>query len=332
MNRFTLCLALAAALAATAQEKNAQEKREVRTFNIRMDAAGAGMAAPAADAVFFSSGPGMQIERFGAQAVKGAPYAAEATTESVQVLSDGNRIVHRNTSRMYRDAEGRTRMENTFPGSAMWTPAGGEFSMTFISDPVAKVHYTLNNREKTATKLALPTGAGTASSTVSHSADGKTVNIERNIMIHAAPGGPVPAVAAVTGPATMVFDRREGGVTISDSNTQKESLGQQTIEGVLCNGTRQTITIPAGKIGNEREIKSVVERWTSPELGFDVLRKQSDPRSGETTYRVTGIVRADQPRSLFEVPADYKLEDVNVKHVMGNGMHTQEVVVKSGKE
>ena len=44
--------------------------------------------------------------------VKGAPYSAEIETESVQTLGDGNRIVHRSTGRVYRDAEGRVRRED----------------------------------------------------------------------------------------------------------------------------------------------------------------------------------------------------------------------------
>jgi len=43
--------------------------------------------------------------------VKGAPYSAEAVTESVQTLADGNRIVRKNSSHIYRDGEGRTRRE-----------------------------------------------------------------------------------------------------------------------------------------------------------------------------------------------------------------------------
>src|SRR5262249_35753613 len=34
--------------------------------------------------------------------VKGMPYSAEIVTESIQTLSDGNRIVQRSTSRVYR--------------------------------------------------------------------------------------------------------------------------------------------------------------------------------------------------------------------------------------
>jgi hypothetical protein len=314
MNRFVLSIALAASVVAFAQEK----KTETRTFNIKVDAP---MGHGPGDHMFVAAAPGptMQIERFAAAPRKGAPYSAEAVNESVQTLADGNRIVNKNTSRMFRDAEGRTRMENTIAPGAMWVPKDGDFSITLITDPVAGVHYTLNNREKTATKITLPTPGQmkTMTFTTGDKKDGKEVKIEQNVVIrHAAPGaasgagaGPMPAHAA--GPAVMVFDRREGfHVHLPPGGMKTDDLGTQTIEGVLCKGTRETFTIPAGQMGNEREIRIVTERWNSADLGFDVLRKHSDPRSGETTYRVTRIIRADQPKSLFEPPADYKLEDI----------------------
>ena len=42
-----------------------------------------------------------------------------------------------------------------------------------------------------------------------------------------------------------------------------EALGKQNIEGVEAEGTRSTVTIPAGKIGNELPIDIVSERWYS---------------------------------------------------------------------
>ena len=74
-------------------------------------------------------------------------------------------------------------------------------------------------------------------------------------------------------------------------------------------GTRSTVTIPAGVIGNELPIQSVSERWYSPELQTIVMTKRSDPRFGETVYRLTNIQRTEQPSSLFEVPADYTMRD-----------------------
>jgi hypothetical protein len=35
------------------------------------------------------------------------------------------------------------------------------------------------------------------------------------------------------------------------------------------------------------------------------MSKHRDPRSGETTYRLTNLNRGEPDRSLFEVPADY---------------------------
>ncbi len=86
-----------------------------------------------------------------------------------------------------------------------------------------------------------------------------------------------------------------------------ESLGKQTIEGVEAEGTRTTVTIPIGQIGNDRPIDIVSERWEAVELKVVVLSKHKDPRLGEVIYRLANINRAEQPKALFEAPADYKV-------------------------
>ena len=55
--------------------------------------------------------------------VKGAPYSADAVTETVQTLADGNRIVSKSTSTRYRDKEGRTRQELMLPSIVGYPPA-----------------------------------------------------------------------------------------------------------------------------------------------------------------------------------------------------------------
>src|SRR5262245_33095332 len=70
--------------------------------------------------------------------VKNAPFSAEAISESVQTLVDGNRIVRNSTSKLYRNSEGRFRREFTGgtggmlgslytygPGITLLDPAGG---------------------------------------------------------------------------------------------------------------------------------------------------------------------------------------------------------------
>jgi hypothetical protein len=93
----------------------------------------------------------------------------------------------------------------------------------------------------------------------------------------------------------------------SSEQVKHEDLGTQTIEGVSAQGKRETVTIPAGEIGNERPIEIVTETWFSPELHTMVLRKHSDPRLGDSTYRLTDIKRNEPDASLFQPPAGTKV-------------------------
>ncbi len=211
------------------------------------------------------------------QTVKGAPYSAEAVTETTQTLSDGNRIVQRTSSKQYRDSEGRERREETSSMGAV-----------FISDPVARVSYTLHPDSRTADKSPL-TGGAVISKVYSN---GGTVPLTFHFNLGTPmTGGTTPAAIDLAIAAT------------NSANT--EQLGPIQMEGVVAQGTRTTTTIPAGQIGNERPINVVSERWYSPDLQMTVMTKVSDPRSGDTVYKLTNIVRVDQLRSLFEIPSDY---------------------------
>ena len=100
----------------------------------------------------------------------------------------------------------------------------------------------------------------------------------------------------------------------SKDDAKEEPLGNQTIEGLLVQGTRTTITIPAGDMGNEMPIQIVSERWYSPDLKVNVISKHSDPRFGETSYQLTRVSRTDQDKSLFVIPADFKIDDSPMRH------------------
>ena len=88
-----------------------------------------------------------------------------------------------------------------------------------------------------------------------------------------------------------------------------EALGKQNIEGVEAEGTRSTVTIPAGKIGNVLPIDIVSERWYSTELQVIVMTRHVDPRFGENSYKLTNISRSEPARELFEVPAGYTVKE-----------------------
>ncbi|HEV7842793.1 MAG TPA: hypothetical protein VGO69_03810, partial [Pyrinomonadaceae bacterium] len=92
---------------------------------------------------------------FDRKVVKGAPYSAEATTETIQTLSDGNRIVRKNSATIYRDGDGRTRREQTLGAIGQWTAAGDPPKTIFINDPVARVNYILDPKAQTARKMGI---------------------------------------------------------------------------------------------------------------------------------------------------------------------------------
>ncbi len=254
-------------------------------------------AAPAGDFVFI----GNELS-FGGKLVKNAPYSATAITESIQTLSDGNRIVTRSTAALYRDSEGRTRREQSLGPIGAFAGGGEPQQMIFIDDPVAGVSYTLNARSRTAQKMppmrfkfeykvSAPAGEGVGGTTVTLPAD--------------QPGQ--FEIQRVEGRAKMAADGPRYVWGWRNQEAKTESLGRQNIEGIDAEGTRGKVTIPAGEIGNEREIEIIDERWYSPELQTIVMTRHSDPRFGESSYRLTNISRSEPAKSLFEVPSDYSV-------------------------
>ncbi len=216
--------------------------------------------------------------RFDGKVVKGAPYSATATTEFSQTLSNGARITRKTTASIYRDSEGRTRREMTLDGIGPFATANEPARLIFINDPVAGIHYSLDMRSRTARKMMPPPG-----------------------------NGPPPHHQQPPRPPA------EGS-----AEAKTESLGKQLIEGVEAEGVRSIITIPEGRIGNDRPIEIVSERWDSSVLQTVVLSKHNDPRFGETVYRLTSINRAEPARSLFELPADYKVEEGGPRGFFGD--------------
>ena len=272
---------------------------------------------PGADFVWIAS------ENFGGKTVKGAPYSAEAVTESVQTLGDGNRIVNKFTSQVYRDSEGRTRREQTLKGLGGVGTGEEPLQTIFINDPVTGVSYTLDTRSHTAHK-SMPfqfrimsksgkPGEGQHFEFKSAQGTGAGANV-----IVTTPAAPPQAGTRVPSPDVVEhFNlRTEGGAGFvirtkpGHGNEVKEQLGKQMIEGVEAEGTRTTVTIPAGEIGNERPIEIVSERWYSPELQLVVMTRHSDPRSGETTYKLTNINRTEPAKTLFEVPAGFTIREM----------------------
>jgi hypothetical protein len=268
---------------------------------------------------------------FDSKVVKGMPYSADAVTQTIQTMGDGNRIVRNSSAKMYRDSAGRTRREQALNAVGSWPVAGDSPTMIYINDPVSGVHYTLNPNTRTANKVTAhrvtATGEGKAY-TFSVSGSSSKVSVKGESsgdQVKWVTDDNTTVVLSGEGAAKAMAELKAGksgggvssGATSADKlkmlsgqgEVNRESLGTQTIEGVQAEGTRITFTIPAGKIGNERPIVTVNERWYSPELQAVVMSKNLDPRTGDTIYRLTNISRSEPDASLFQVPADYTIKE-----------------------
>jgi hypothetical protein len=221
--------------------------------------------------------------------VKGAPYSATATSETIQTLAlaDGTTTTIRRTtqSTLYRDSQGRSRREVTLSGFGPLAASGKTHKLVTIADPVAGAHYVVDDAQKVVHKMNLGTHGSNAS------------------------GGMAAGVFPEKMKARMQQEEASGTLKKESSSTQL------TINGVSVNAeyTRITRTIAAGEIGNDKPIQVISERWYSPELQIVVKSTRSDPRFGTTTYTVTNIQTTGPDPwpdpSLFTIPAGYTVKE-----------------------
>jgi hypothetical protein len=249
--------------------------------------------------------------------IKGAPYSADTLVDSQQTLADGNRIARKTTGRVYRDSDGRTRREEDGPN--------GHVSITIV-DPVAGFSYALDPENKVAWRTPSGTAVGIMQKMqAAEAAEEKRKAEEQQVLAMkvqkdagtlteadkeklARAGGAPPA-------GEVVVRMRSGDVGIAYM-PEAGPIEHKVIDGIAADGRKATTTIPAGRIGNEQPLTITSEEWRSPELNVLVLTRHSDPRTGESSYRLTNIVRAEPDRSLFLVPPDYTVRDTGIRKVV----------------
>jgi hypothetical protein len=229
----------------------------------------------------------------GIRTITGEPFSAEEESERSQVLADGTHVSQTTKVHNYRDSEGRTRSE----GVPAQLQDGGPFpTIVNISDPVAGVRYMLEMRRQVARRYPIPTPGENRPRVEPAQSDNTNQ--------------PAPTRARR---APLQTSTSQTSTDSADEPVRRRmshvSLGTQTIEGIETKGLQTTITIPVGAEGNDRPIEIVCENWESPELKLMMLTKCTDPLHGDHTMRVVTIDRSEPDASLFQVPADFKIED-----------------------
>jgi hypothetical protein len=207
--------------------------------------------------------------------VRGKPFTATEIRRTVQVLGDGSHLDQSETGSFARDEYGRMRTGNA--------------KTVVIFDPLAGFTYTLDMPSRTYYKMPL-SGYET---TYSIAVTGNRVSTSSVSVAGTAPSQ----------------------VNVSASGAQiEEELPALLMNGLLAKGSRVTITIPAGTIGNDRDLRVVNERWYSEDLQVLLRSSNTDPRFGSTTYALTDLVQASPDPLQFQVPGDFRVRAAHWKH------------------
>jgi len=276
------------------------------------------------------------------RARKGAPYSAETIIEGNQQLVDGNRISRRTTGRVYRDAEGRTRREEDRPN--------GTTSIS-ITDPVAGFSYSLDGGSKIAWRTAMGVG-GAIMGKLEEAQNVRRIYEERigdsgnrEVGFRSTPLSDEDkqkveaALTAKVARATGSTDSQSKSAAVDQEKAAAAGGGvrggggggrggaimrrgpdtpleHKVLDGIAVQGRSTRTVIPAGQVGNEQPLTILDEQWSSTDLNVLVMTRHVDPRTGESSYRLTNITRAEPDASLFMVPADYTVRDTGIRKML----------------
>ena len=234
-----------------------------------------------ADDVFVPAGPVGTI-------VAGVPFSAITLTTWDFVTRDGIRIRGESHGKVYRDSQGRTRIETEPEGP---DPALKGVVFVSITDPLSKSIVHLNTGTKRALVTRLPSATQAASETP----------VRQNSKLSIDSDEP-PSLAQVLASARPF--------------RQSEDLGSREIEGLTVTGTKVTEDVTFGVIqGGGGTFRVATTSWVSTELKVAVVTDGADTRSNRLGAnnrlgtKMTNFVRGEPDASLFQIPPGYTVID-----------------------
>lgn len=205
------------------------------------------------------------------RSVAGAPFSADVVSQSTQVQADGTPVTQETHGKMFRDSAGRTRSETELQSTA--AEVGRRF--VTILDPMQGTSIVLDVAAKSATVFHLPAAPA---------ANANKVNL---------------AVPTHAGRASIQQLTPAGS----------EDLGGMMMEGFAVIGTRRAgAPVASAKAG--ASANTATESWFSKELKVDLLVSRQGQSASRTT-RLTNISPGEPDSTLFQVPADYKVQDIS---------------------
>lgn len=218
---------------------------------------------------------------------KNLPFSATVMVTHEQKLVDGNSIHTSGTTHQARSSTGKT-MEEMPMGCFM--DDEGEQQPTY--------RYTVHDN---ATRTTYSWNVGAPGDKIAR-------------VTHALTPPPRPPSPPIS-PEALAKRRAAMQAQREQMRAIHEPLGTKVIAGVVCEGSRDTRTIPGGAMGNELPIVTTSEMWSAKDLGLTMLWIEESPLNGKTTTEVTELNQAEPDPSIFMPPPGYTLQETETKTV-----------------
>lgn len=225
--------------------------------------------------------------------IANAPFQGTVTLEWTKHLGDGSTQIVRNHRLVVRDSQGRIYQERR-----TLVPDGSDQDSKIrsieISDPAQHTKYFCN------AELTLCALRGYFF--VQPAAQTKPAPVKAN-------GGARPvANGGVVGPLAAMRPNQQ------NPNVIHTELGTSSIEGLDAVGTKETLTIAPGKVGNSAPVEMSKEFWYSPQLDLNLRVVRTDPLHGDQSFAVTDITLGEPDPQRFVIPAKCKIIDLRKKN------------------
>jgi len=218
---------------------------------------------------FNDGGGGGRMESLFIPPKTGAPFSMILVTEYTRFLEGGGTLTLTNQRRIMRDSSGRIYQERW-----LLVPKGSKvksfMDVLQVMDPTTHIWYNCDTATKVCNLYPFP------------------LKSDQNYQPALGTSGPLPNGKGVR---------------------QVDDLGPGSAQGEDTHGYRETITIAAGVLGNDRPIVATREFWFCPRLGINLISTVDDPQTGKQVFTVTDFSTSEPEPSFFQPPAGYKLVD-----------------------
>jgi hypothetical protein len=195
---------------------------------------------------------------FGGKTVAGKPFQAKFSITRTETLPN-NTITNTTTGVLARDSDGSTYRDVSLPAIGPWASSGKPQEFVYFKNVTKLTDYIVDVTKGTYQEFSFhPRNSGG--------------------------GNPNPDRAPRKGPT--------GGGPSNETVTDNPSATYSdpgTGTSYKVDDRKVTRTIPAGQIGNQKDIVTTSERWYSADLDLVLQETHSDPRFGDSTYQLTNI-------------------------------------------